>query len=235
MYCQSFDSIKINVDLTSYKVKANLNLKERYKYTCDNLDSIKQIFNPNKFKFLISYKIDSLYIKSIPQFTIKKDAKICRRVNFINYINFENNFENQYFNIYLKDKLLMNTRYLQKKKSDIVNFSLIEYDFNNPGMYGGLHGYLIKLMLEKKFFIFMINGFGDTCFLFENNKIYAIYNPDNYGNFEKMEMNKFMSKIIGKKKLKLILKGISISTINTNSFNVNSYFDKNYSVLFNGY
>ncbi len=230
IYSQS-DSIKLNINLTNYSEKANLNFNERYYYTYNNFDSIKQIFNPKEFKYLISYDIDSFHIKSIPQFEIKTNAKICRRENFINYINFENDFESQYFNIYLKDRLIMNTRYLLKEKSDIVDFSLIEYDFNNPIMYGGIHGFLMKLMLERKFFVFMIKGFGDTYFIYEKNKIFAIYNPDSNGNYEKKEINEYVGKVIGKRELKKILNGYSISTTQINNSIKNMYYNKNYNVF----
>lgn len=244
MYCQGIDSIRVNVDLTNYKEKASLNLKDRYEYTLANLDSINFLFDFEKFISLTSYKIDSLDAISIPLFALKENTKLCSKKNIVNYINFNNIFENQYYNIYNNKRIILNTRFVEKDKRNISNFPLIEADFKNPSFFGGLHGYLMKLQLEKKGFVFMIKGFGDAYFIYEDNKIYAIYNPDNNGNFEKTEINEFIGKVIGKKKLNFVLKGKHISTIYTEKFNKNGfikkvfnyrYFDKNYNFLFNIY
>lgn len=244
MYCQNIDTIRVNVDLTNYKAKVSLNLKDRYDYTLANLDSINFLFDFEKFISLTSYKIDSLDVISIPLFALKKNTKLCSKKNIVNYIDFNNIFENQYYNIYNNKSIILNTRFVEKDKRNISNFPLIEADFKDPTYIGGLHGYLMKLQFEGNRFVFMIDGFGDAYFTSEDNKIYAIYNPDNNGNYDKMEINEFIAKVIGKKKLNLVLKGKHISTIYTDKFDENGfvkkvfnyrYFDKNYNFLFNIY
>ncbi|WP_396165312.1 hypothetical protein [Flavobacterium sp.] len=244
IFSQKIDSIRVNVDLTNYKEKANLNLKERYNYTLTKLDSLKILFEPYKVNTLTSYYVDSLVVKSIPKFTFKEDTKLCRKKNIVNYIDFNNIFENQYYNIYYDNRIVMNTMFIVDNKYSMINLSLIENDFKDPSYFGGLQGYLMKLQLERIGFVFMIKGIGDAYFISEDNKIFAIYNPDNNGNYDKMEINEFIGKVIGKKKLNLVLKGKHISTIHTDKLNKkgffkkffdNGYFDKNYNFLFNVY
>lgn len=229
-FCQNQIVIKINKE--KYTKEAVRNLQLRYYYTKDKIDSLQIIYPRPEFKYLTSYEFKDLHVISIPVFSINKEAVINDKINFINFIKFDQNYENQYYNVYRKNKMLMFTKYFDSKNPDLTVYSLVESNIENPVMYGSVEGFLMKLMLEKKYFVFKIQCFVDCYFIYDKKRIYAIHTPSNEGTYIKTEINEFMAKYIKEKRLKRIIenKPSSYFNKNTDGPNIEKYFKEKYVV-----
>ena len=125
-----------------------------------------------------------------------------QKINILKKINFSNDFQNQFFNIYFKDEIVFESRYINQDSLNfnaLINNSLTLDSFDDPTRIGHLKGYLLKLGLEKDFFAFFINGCPiDHMFIVDNGIVYAIFNPTSEGDYYKLEINEYFHKYYDK-------------------------------------
>ena len=205
-YCHSqiTDSIKCNIDFKEYENVIKNNIKERSVYTLKNEKAILALYKKESMKLLLDYKVDSEYIvTSIPIFKLKDNFYNNYKNNVLYKIDFSNNFHKQFLNIYNKDKIVYESNYVDQDRLDLIAMidnSLIWNSSDDPGRYGNLKGFLLKLGLERKYFAFFIEGCPiDHIFIVDNCVVYAIFNPTPEGKYDKIEINEYFSKYYDKK------------------------------------
>jgi hypothetical protein len=203
-YSQITDTIKCNIDFKQYESIIKNNIKERSVYTLKNKKAIQDLYENDSLKLLLDYKMDSEYIvTSIPVFSLKDDFVNNHKSNVLHKIDFSNNFHKQFSNIYYKDEIVYESDYIDQDSLNIFSLitnSLILNSFDDPERFGNLKGYLMKLVLERKYFAFFIEGCPiDHIFIVDKGVVYAVFNPTPEGKYDKIEINEYFSKYYDKK------------------------------------
>lgn len=203
-YSQITDTIKCNIDFKEYETVIKNNIKERSVYTLNNKKAILDLYEKDSVKLLLDYKMDSEYIvTSIPIFKLKDNFDNDHKNNILHKIDFSNDFQKQFFNIYYKNEIVYESYYVDKDSLNfnaLINNSLTLDSFEDPSRIGHLKGYLLKLGLERKHFAFFIEGCPiDHLFIVDNGIVYAIFNPTPEGKYDKIEINEYFSKYYDKK------------------------------------
>lgn len=221
----------INYDKTAYKDAASKDITERYQYTVSNQDKIKELYGSSDF-ILTKYPLNQLEIESLPIFNMDAVTKISSKKNIVEFINFKNDFQRQGINLYYNNTIVGDFRFGVKvgDPTDLLYYSLIGDDFNDPVRTGSLMGYLMKLMLEKRYFTFLIYGVNNVLFIVDDKKIYAVTEPTPEGKYTKTEINLFFHLYVGNNNLKNILGEGSFSVRKKINPSASSYFDKDYKV-----
>lgn len=206
LYCHSqiTDTIKCNIDIKEYEAVIKNNIKERSVYTLNNKKAILDLYEKDSVKLLLDYKMDSEYIvTSIPVFKFKDNLDKNHKNNVLNKIDFSNYFQKQFFNIYYKNEIVFESKYINQESLNfnaLINNSLTLDSFEDPSRIGHLKGYLMKLGLERKYFSFFIEGCPtDHLFIVDNGIVYAAFNPTPEGKYDKIEINEYFSKYFNKK------------------------------------
>jgi len=201
--CQIVDTISCKINIKEYETVIKSNIIERSIYTKKNENKIQALYENDSVKLLTEYKFDSSYVvTSIPVFKLNKNIINNQKINILKKINFSNDFQNQFFNIYFKDKIVFESRYINQDSLNfnaLINNSLTLDSFDDPTRIGHLKGYLLKLRLEKDFFAFFINDCPiDHMFVVDNGIVYAIFNPTPEGDYYKLEINEYFHKYYDK-------------------------------------
>lgn len=187
---------RIDFNKEEYSKVAHENLQTRYLYTLKVKDYLVNELKIDSMLLVTQYDLDSLRIYSIPKF---KFNNLNSKENVLELIDFSNDFCEQKYFVYNNDKIVFddniscNTK-ISSNNFDKYTYSLISDDYSNPIRYGSLSGYIAKIDFNKFENLFFIKGLENVFFIVEENLVYAIYNIDNNGNFEKLEINKYFSK-----------------------------------------
>jgi hypothetical protein len=203
--CQIVDSITCKINFAEYENIMKQNVKERSVYTLKNKKEIQKLYANDSIRLLVNYPIDTLFVvTSMPLYKLKKNKFDNNgKVNVLNKIDFSNNFQEQYSNIYFKDEIVFETNYINQDSLGVLAVvinSLTMNSFDEPMRYGHLKGFLMKLGLERKYFTFFIKNCPiDHMFIVDEGKVYAVFNPKPNGSFEKMEINDYFLKKYNKK------------------------------------
>ena len=75
-FCQKTDSVVIKINIQEYKKIAELNVRERYKYTKEKNDSLEIIYPTPDSRYLTYYNLNSLKVIPIPVFFLDENAVI---------------------------------------------------------------------------------------------------------------------------------------------------------------
>jgi hypothetical protein len=210
---QNSKSIIIDSSISKYNDIAKNNMLERYKYTSENFENIRLTLNDSIKYVLSQYNFDEFQITSIPVFKLKKDFDLSRKNNTARFIDFKDDFYNQRINLYKNNKIIGDFIYLGKENQNndmaLLFYALLGDNFDYPLREDSLHGFLMKLQLETKYFVFFIDQLKDVIFIIKENKIYAITSPDNNGKYEEDEINYFFCNKLDCEMIKKLKEGKS--------------------------
>ncbi|WP_130733141.1 hypothetical protein [Flavobacterium sp. J27] len=187
---------RIDFNKEEYSKVAYENLQTRYLYTLKVKDYLVNELKIDSMLLVTQYDLDSLKIYSIPKF---KFNNLNSKGNVLELIDFSNDFCSQKYFVYNNSKIVFDDNVscdakISGNNFDKYLFSLISDDYSNPIRYGSLSGYIAKIDFNKFENLFFIKGLENVLFIVEENLVYAIYNIDNNGNYEKLEINKYFSK-----------------------------------------
>lgn len=230
VFSQSIDTILVQVDMLKYKSVAKKNFEERYEFTVNSENKLTATYNLQKKDLITFYPKEEILLTSIPIFKFKNTSSNHKLLNVAKWIDFQNNYLKQNFNLYQNDTLLLDSSIEFKDPRDFTGemyYMLRKFDYNEPRI-GNLSGFMYKLSLEKKYFTFLLHNFApDVFFIVRRNKIFAVYLKNH--KVKQMEINKYFFKIMNKSLLQYIIEdngnieaGINISS---KSYNDN-YFVK---------
>ena len=234
VYGQSKDSIVVNINFKEYLNFATRNAKDRYDFTKNNSEKTK-LFTYSEPYNLTKHEFESFEITSIPIFKINTNLKIINKKNVVEFINFENNFTNQFFNVYVGENIVGDFRYKEKKHtkyeiSELLGQGLFGDDYENPIRLGSNKGYMVILKMERKYPTFIIEQIRDTFFIIKNNGIFAVCNPDTKGGYQEYEINYFFGKILGYDKVQKIKKGQLFMSFKSDKIKEMSYYKSEYKI-----
>jgi len=179
---KSTDTISITTK-KKYKIEDLYNdLKQKYNYT---LESVKTDNDLKQFNcdYITKYKYDSLVIKEIPVFKIKKNINL--KKNILTQIDFKNT-NTFIYNIYTNKEYITTAFFLKSSYNEIIGYNcdpLNPLDSNIMTM--------MKLKLQEKYYIFKIEEFSNLIFIIDNGIVYVITEPKLNGNYKKTEINQF--------------------------------------------
>lgn len=214
MSCYSQKLIEVDVDMKGYEEEATSFIKERYQYSKKLLKKDKVIFIDSLDLVSTHYNFDELKIYSAPIFSLKNDIEYSCEKNFVDYIDFSDNFSRQNIYVEAKDSLVCITQLSKGKNSeesplDIFSKALLIHK-DVPIMGSNINLYSYKEKLYKKYFTFNIEGLmGD--FVFKDDKVFFVQmidenTPDSNDRFtEKLsritprfvEVNEYVHKFFG--------------------------------------
>lgn len=178
----STDTISIT-SKNKYKIEELYNdLKQKYNYTVEfeKTDNDLTQFN---CEYITKYNYDSLVIKEIPVFKIKKNINL--KKNILTQIDFKNT-KTFIYNIYTTKEYITTTFFFKSSYNEIIGYNcgpLNPLDSNIMTM--------MKLKLQEKYYIFKIEEFANLLFIIDNGIVYVITEPKLNGDYKKTEINQF--------------------------------------------
>lgn len=176
------DTISITTK-NKYKIEELYDdLKQKYNYTLEYLKTDNDLTQFN-CDYITKHNYDSLIIKVIPEFKIKKNINL--KKNILTQIDFKNTNTFKY-NIYT-NKVYITTAFFHKSSyNEIIGFNcgpLNPLDSNILTM--------MKLKLQEKYYIFKIEEFSNLLFIIDNGIVFVITEPKLNGDYKKTEINQF--------------------------------------------
>lgn len=178
----STDTISI-ITKNKFKIEELYNdLKQKYNYTLEfkKNDTTLTEFN---CEYITKYNYDSLIIKEIPEFKIKKNINL--KKNILNQIDFKNTNTFKY-NIYTNKEYITTAFFHKSSYNEIIGFNCKPL---NP--LGSNIMTMMKLKLQEKYYIFKIEEFSNLLFIIDNGIVYVITQPKLNGDYKKTEINQF--------------------------------------------
>jgi hypothetical protein len=178
----STDTISIT-SKNKYKIEELYNdLKQKYNYTLEYLKTDNDLTQFN-CDYITKYNYDSLVIKEIPVFKIKKNINL--KKNILTQIDFKNT-NTFIYNIYTTKEYITTAFFFKSSYNEIIGYNcepLNPLDSNIMTM--------MKLKLQEKYYIFKIEEFSNLLFIIDNGIVYVISEPKLNGDYKKTEINQF--------------------------------------------
>ena len=235
MSCTAQNDTIVFVNTSEYKKHALNYVKDKY---IEGTKVKAAILTKYEKSLLIkNFKEDELKVYSIPIFNIKKGQQVYSEIdNFIELIDFTNNFEKQMIHIYVKDSLVSehiinsvsqpkeNSKHLDDEFDFFTNSILLKKDVPLliccEGDKYTFDVYAYKEQLEKKYFVFLIEGI-DTYFIAKNKSIYALRMVEKNKNIEKNSFKDYLNNLIPEfVEINKFIK--SISTVNVHNIRLSN-------------
>ncbi|WP_329805850.1 hypothetical protein [Flavobacterium facile] len=178
----STDTISIT-SKNKYKIEELYNdLKQKYNYTLEYLKTDNDLTQFN-CDYITKYNYDSLVIKEIPVFKIKKNINL--KKNILTQIDFKNT-NTFIYNIYTTKEYITTAFFFKSSYNEIIGYNcepLNPLDSNIMTM--------MKLKLQEKYYIFKIEEFSNLLFIINNGIVHVITEPKLNGDYKKTEINQF--------------------------------------------
>ncbi len=188
---KSTDSISITTK-NKYKIdELYKDLRQKYNYTLEfeKNDTTLTEFN---CEYITKYNYDSLVIKEVPEFKIKKNINL--KKNILTQIDFKN-ANNFFYNIYTNQEYITTEFFYKSSHNDIIGFNCEPFHLLDSNILT-----MMKLKLQEKYYIFKIEGLANLLFIVDNGISYVITQPKLNGDYKKTEINQFFQENYNTKK-----------------------------------
>lgn len=239
--CTAQKELTVYMNTDEYEKYAFSYVKQKYNESSKVTEAI--LTKHEKSLLIRNFKEDELKIYSFPIFNIKKEQQVYKETNnFIELIDFTNNFEKQMIHIYVKDSLVSEHIINSVSHPTEKSKHLDEFDFFTnsillkkdvplliccEGDKYTFDVYAYKEQLEKKYFVFLIEGI-DTYFIAKNKSVYAVRMVKKNKNIEKKSFEDFLNNLIPELvEINEFMNSINIDRIyNKTTYNAVSRFKK---------
>lgn len=178
----SVDTISITTK-NKYKTEELYNdLKQKYNYTLEfkKNDTTLTEFN---CEYITKFSYDSLVIKEVPVFKIKKNINL--KKNILTQIDF-NNSNIFFYNIYYNQEYITTSLFFKSSDYEPIGFNCEPFHPLDSNLLT-----IMKLNLQEKYYIFKIEEFSNLLFIIDNGIVYVISEPKLNGDYKKTEINQF--------------------------------------------